>query len=92
MLLPVEHDVAANPVDVRIFGPRAVMSRPNRMPHLIEELRPGSNRSKRDDVRCLLRIGWVCHARLPANSVPLDHDVKIEGIVDHVVQALLFRQ
>jgi hypothetical protein len=38
VLLPVEHDVPTNPVDVRLFRPRAVMPRPNRLPHLIEKL------------------------------------------------------
>ena len=59
VLLPVEHDVPTNPVDVRLCGPRAVMTRLNRLPHPIEELRARSNVWKRDDVRSLLSIGQL---------------------------------
>ena len=57
VLLLVEHDVPTNPVDVRFLGPRAVVTRPNRMAHPIEKLRAGSHVWKRDDVRHLLSVG-----------------------------------
>ena len=37
--LSVEQAVSANPVDVRLLGPRAVVSCPYEMPHSIEQLR-----------------------------------------------------
>ena len=36
VLLPVEHDVTTNPVDVRLCGPPAVMTRLNGVPHSFE--------------------------------------------------------
>jgi hypothetical protein len=39
MRLAVEDDVAADPVDVGLFGPPAVMPGTNRIAHAIEQLR-----------------------------------------------------
>jgi hypothetical protein len=39
MSLVVEQDKGADPPDVRLFRPWAVMSQPDRLPHLIEEFR-----------------------------------------------------
>jgi len=57
--LSVEHDVTANPLDIRLLGPAAVMPRPDEVPHPIQKLELGARSSvwKRHDLWCLLRIG-----------------------------------
>ena len=78
-------------MDVRLFGPRAVMTRPNRMPHPIEG-RFGCDRPSGDETTFGACGGLAsCDMReSPANSVPLDQDMEIEGIVSHGCLALLF--
>jgi hypothetical protein len=50
MLLVVEEDVPPDPVHVSLFGPPAVMPYPDRVPYLIEELRPRCGFRKRNDL------------------------------------------
>ena len=59
MRLLMEHDVPADPVDIRLLGSMAVVPHSYEVPHPIEELRPRSAPWKRDDVRCLWRMGLV---------------------------------
>ena len=65
VLLLVEHDVPTNPVDVRFLGPRAVVTRPNRMAHPIEKLRAGSQRleARRRSASVERRLAVTCEAR-----------------------------
>ena len=57
--LSMEHDVAANPVDIRLLGPAAVVPRSDDVPHPIQELELGASATvwRRDDLWCLLRVG-----------------------------------
>jgi hypothetical protein len=45
MSLPVKEDITADPREISLFSPEAVMAEAQKLPHLIEEFRLAVHRS-----------------------------------------------